>query len=242
MQTKLPKTVPLKKNKKKLKKAIYAQAQNKANIVQQRASEKNMLRYPNYKESSVAYNTALQLKASGNGKEALSLLQKAINKENHPCACIMLALSYLTGEITPQNYDFAEKVLKQALSYGLKLKDRKNPATQFHSISFLHMLFLCVDSLVTEEHPATIKNNLLSTIKKPLVTHGININDFCEIYKEIKDIDLSTVPGWTDNKEEKEKNIIQNPDYQEQCPAFLNALKAYMQKDALKALKLMNKA
>ncbi|HLW72743.1 MAG TPA: hypothetical protein VKR54_01710 [Candidatus Babeliales bacterium] len=161
-------------------------------LVRQYAHEKKMIKYIKYKESSKLFLTGAQLTTQDKIEEGIILLQQVSIKENHPHAYMLLARIYLGKE----DYKLSEQALKKAFFYGLIKKTCNSKEKQFHSVDFLHLLFYCIASLTTEPCPSEIKSNLLSIIKSNLLSSGINIKDFCEIFQKTRTIDLSSIPEW----------------------------------------------
>lgn len=157
-------------------------------LLEKRTSEKNMIKYIKYTESSADCNTALRYKSQGKLKDAIKFWKKAADKENHQNAYIALALA----DLEKQDYSSSEKFLHKALTYGLIKPADSNTPAQFHNMYFVYTLFSYLKSLTTTP-PFPMKPNLLSTIKETLVNSGINISDFCEIFKEVHDTNLSLV-------------------------------------------------
>lgn len=173
------------------------------------ANQKKMIKNINYKENSIHYVKAMEFCDQGNIKFAAELLQKAVNQnKDHTCSLMMLALSCLTGELTPQDYIKSGKLLGDALYYGLVIKTRKDTTKQFHNIYFLDILFLFMESLATKKHPVENTFDLFTIIKTMLENNGINMTDFCEMFYKITAIDLSTIPQWSGEENKTNQLII----------------------------------
>ena len=170
-------------------------------IITNYASANKMVKNINDKEKSQLYGAALLLHQQGKLKDAAAMYQKTIDKENHPSACIMLALSYITADLTCRNYTLSEKLLNQALSYGLIIKSRHDKAKQFATVSVLSTILCYMESLITQPHPQPIKSCLLSIIKEKFLLNGIILTHIDELFKKISGIDLNTVPEWKTSEE-----------------------------------------
>src|SRR5260221_2414525 len=112
--------------------------------------------------------------------------------KNDTCACITVALHNVTGEGVKKCLYLSGGYVKEALKYGL-------PEQQFCNNLFLKKVCLYIKTVISADYaPDDIlfKKWLLHKIKKNLLTHNIDLTDFCTIVLDETQINLLTCLEW----------------------------------------------
>ena len=184
--------------------------QERTGLINEFCKKKNLIKYTNYTESNKIYKNALQYKQEGNATKSAELLLEAAHNNNHPIAYMILALSYLTGELTAVDYNISEQLLKKALAYGLINISSKNKKKQFCYTAFISTLLYYIETLVITEFPINTKERLLSIIKQTVNNGGINFGDFSALCEKVNGIDLLSVFELITFQQDEKKNLIKN--------------------------------